>query len=403
MTAARVSLHNGAMRWIAATLLLTGCSSLAADKSHVCPPVGVFSEPYLCPELSECADPPVYCGKQSPDVTACDQRNAHDACTTSDGKDGACIADSGNLVCTTCTNDIAWCQCTTTSDWCKAGHWAVMTSPVSTTVISIWASDIANAYAGTDHGELIWYDGVRWQAAPGYPTLAGEVHVSGIWGTGPDDVFVVTSEPRISHYDGAMWKDMSLPSGTPPLTAIAGTGPGNVVAVGGGGGILTLSAGTWSLTTVMVSTVYPPLNATWGATFAVGISGTVAQQTTGWSASRPLGTATLYGIWGSGSNDVYAIGTDGSTGMIGHYTTSWSGIMPFVGTSVLRGIWGTGADDIYTVGDSAAIWHFAASMWTQQDSPQSTNGQNLWAVGGSGPTNVFVGGDVGAIWHYRGP
>jgi hypothetical protein len=67
----------------------------------------------------------------------------------------------------------------------------------------------------------------------------------------------------------------------------------------------------------------------------------------------------LYGAWGSGANDVYAVGFgyDGSGFMplMYHYDgSSWSSITPALPSGwmsgFLSGAWGSGANDVYAVG-----------------------------------------------------
>ena len=399
------------MRWIAATLLVAGCDSLAADKSHSCPATGAFSDSYLCPADLECAPEPIYCGPPDPNVTACDNHVEHQACVTVDGAEGSCLQANTTLNCTPCSTDLSWCQCTPTSNWCTYGGWNAMTSVASSKLISVWASSPQDAYAGGQDGKLFHYDGMKWAPASGFPTLASTSKVNGIWGTGPNDVFVVTSEPRITHFNGATWTDMTLPGGaTAALTSISGTNASDVVAVGDMGEILSYNGSAWSLTNVTVMSAAPLLNSVWGSEFAVGGFGVVAQKTGSWSASQQFGAASLYGVWGSSNSDVYAVGLDGtnSFGLIAHYTASWSSGSALVTTdnlqtSALRGIWGTSANDIYVVGQSATIAHFNGSGWVRATPPGSGTSVSLFAVGGSGASDVYAVGQGGAIWHYSGP
>ena len=71
----------------------------------------------------------------------------------------------------------------------------------------------------------------EWREA--FPT-SGEGFLSGVWGSGPDDVFVVGGQPEqsvIFHYDGTTWETMNTPD-TPILIWAFGFGPDDVYAVG---------------------------------------------------------------------------------------------------------------------------------------------------------------------------
>ena len=59
-----------------------------------------------------------------------------------------------------------------------------------------------------------------------------------------------------------------------------------------------------------------------------------------------------YGVWGSSSTNVYAVG---HSGRIFHYDgTSWSRMVS--GTSeTLNGVWGNSGTDVYAVGSAGAF------------------------------------------------
>ncbi|MEZ4387568.1 MAG: hypothetical protein R3D98_08325 [Candidatus Krumholzibacteriia bacterium] len=67
----------------------------------------------------------------------------------------------------------------------------------------------------------------------------------GVWGSGPDDVFVVGQPGLIYHWDGAAWSREE--SGTTvALTDVWGDGSGTVYATGHDGVILRRQGGSWS-------------------------------------------------------------------------------------------------------------------------------------------------------------
>jgi hypothetical protein len=71
-----------------------------------------------------------------------------------------------------------------------------------------------------------------------------------------------------------------------------------------------------------------------------------------WTSVPSGTTANLAGIWGSGPNDVWAVG---GSGTILHWNGSaWSSVSSCI-TNNLNGVWGSGANDAWAVGYSGTI------------------------------------------------
>ncbi len=84
-----------------------------------------------------------------------------------------------------------------------------------------------------------------WQSA--FDT-SGAGSLSGVWGSGPDDVFVVggTDEGgEVWHFDGDAWAPMDLPAGTNLLAWVHGRGPDDVWSVGIGGSAVHFDGSAW--------------------------------------------------------------------------------------------------------------------------------------------------------------
>jgi hypothetical protein len=112
----------------------------------------------------------------------------------------------------------------------------------------------------------------------------------------------------------------------------------------------------------------------------------------GWRLVTP---GFFWGIWGSGPNDVWAIG--GSTY---HYDgTAWTEADKHPGAR----IWGSGPNDVWSVGDSGyccnkrPIYHFDGTAWSPAYDPMA----ELDAIWGSGPNDVWATG-VSTILHFDG-
>ncbi|MBI3032103.1 thioredoxin domain-containing protein [Candidatus Woesearchaeota archaeon] len=119
----------------------------------------------------------------------------------------------------------------------------------------------------------------------------------------------------------------------------------------------------------------------------------------GWEKIESGTTKHLVGIWGSSSNDVFAVGYDGT---ILHYNgVSWTEMES--GTKVqkvhLSGIWGSSSNDVFAVGWDGTILHYDGNTWTEMESGTPYTLFNIW---GSSSNDVFAVGWDGTILHYDG-
>jgi hypothetical protein len=64
----------------------------------------------------------------------------------------------------------------------------------------------------------------------------------------------------------------------------------------------------------------------------------------------------------------------------------------------LNDIWGTASQDIFAVGDDGTIRHCDGATWSSMFSPTNSALQAVW---GSGPGSLYAVGSSGAILHYR--
>lgn len=173
---------------------------------------------------------------------------------------------------------------------------------------------------------------------------------------------------------------------------------GGDLGSGGAGVFLRYDGSVWHRTstssTITLWWVHAlsPTNA-----WAVGENGTIVH----WDGialleEQKLTDRTLYGIWGTSNDDLWAVGgKPGSDGILLHKTAvGWTvepSPVPFV--SFFK-IWGAAANDIFVCGEGGTIVHYDGTTWAPQPSgqPQSTtlftvagrNGSEVYAVGGLG-------------------
>jgi hypothetical protein len=183
--------------------------------------------------------------------------------------------------------------------------------------------------------------------------------VGGVWGSGAGDVFAVSTDGEIFHFDGHGWHDMHAGNST-TLWAVWGTGPADVFAAGEHDTILHYDGTSWSQ-----------------------VAYTGSDSTFNW-------------LWGSGPHDVYAAGGDGS---LAHYDGATWTKLPTGATGFLYGVWGSGPNDVFVVGEGSVVLHFDGQGWSSLDTGASFD---FWGVWGSGPHDVYLFADTNGVLRYDG-
>ena len=138
--------------------------------------------------------------------------------------------------------------------------------------------------------------------------------------------------------------------------------------------------------------------------FAVGIEGKILRGTIlpndpekiKWDIMPSNTDENLNGIWGFDSNDIYAVGNEGT---ILHWDgTEWSPKKCSTSGN-LNGIWGSSPENIFAVGDGGTILQCKDGEWFEME---STASENLNAVWGRSKNDVYAVGNRGRILHYDG-
>jgi hypothetical protein len=194
--------------------------------------------------------------------------------------------------------------------------------------------------------------------------------VSRVWAAGPDDVFAIDeSGHSVVHWDGARWSLMSTGVEEPArLLALWGSRPDDLYVAGQSKGVGVIRRWNGKLW----SSFGPDLTVPDGV-FSPGGS-------------------YVADVWGTGPDDLFAVG-----GFIGPFAmrwngTSWSkswfpGLDPF---PAFGRIWGSGSDDVYAVGGRGTI-HWDGKDWAELSAPSTWK---LLDVAGSGPGDVLATGLV---------
>jgi hypothetical protein len=248
--------------------------------------------------------------------------------------------------------------------------WSVFPVPGGGEISAGWSFSRDDAWASGEHGLLRW-NGTAWVAAPSIPgkratpapgggsvwaegndiPTPGE-QTTGIWGSGPDDVWAVGN--AVHHWDGKTWTDRT-----------ASVCPG----------VAPESSG---------------FNKVWGSAADdvwLGFDGAKGPAAahwdgTSWSSSVLLPEAPR-SLWSSGRDDVWSLGIDSLSRFDG---VGWSDFPKRIGHT--RTVWGSRKDSVWIFGADASplgwIEHWDGSSWSSQGA------MTLWAAASLGPDQPLV-------------
>ena len=261
-----------------------------------------------------------------------------------------------------------------------------------------------SADTAADTGDTATPSGPAWNTAFDTEGLGA---LSGVWGSAPDDVFVVGGTPEradILHYDGSDWTPMEAPD-VPLLVWVYGFGPDDVYAVGVGGGFVHWDGQSWS---ELESGTDEDLWGIWGRSgdelVIVGgdidegepvllhWDGSEATPYTLDEKQNPRGALSLFKVWGTGDT-VFALGQRG-------LVLQWDG-QDWAAVSAgaeadddFVSLWGTGEDQIVAVGgrSNARVATWDGASWTTE-APRGVPGLN--AVTLTSADEAIVGGISG--------
>lgn len=279
--------------------------------------------------------------------------------------------------------------------------WRQVATPVGYDINSIscsqtndcWAVVSSDMYGGSGKTVLHW-DGVKW-------TQRGDIPATGsfysVLALSANEVWLAGAPTY--RFDGTSWTNTTMAL-SPSLIKKIGVAAGNA-RVGGGiyGQILRWNGSKWSPIT---SGRGDHMAAAWagpaGEVWVGGRSKLLARYGNGrleW-ATPPDGHGGYYGVWGSGSRDVWAVG---DSGKIAHYDgTAWSDV-PSGTIYTLRAVAGTGPADIWAVGDSGTLLHYDGTRFSSVVPGVSGNLRSLWV---GGPTEAWLGSDTGGLSRWDG-
>ncbi|MBN1774677.1 MAG: hypothetical protein JXB32_25675 [Deltaproteobacteria bacterium] len=227
----------------------------------------------------------------------------------------------------------------------------------------------ANTLAGDAGTGLLRADAGRWRLADWRMGFG----VTDLWAAAPDDLYAVSAEESVRHFDGSSWSALPVGFVNIALEGVWGAAPGQVIAVGG------------------YSTVGGPV------AFEGGLGG--------WSpvSIEPLpGDGDLLAVHGVSVDDEMAVGT-GGLAVRRRVGARILDVLDTGTTETLRDVWMASATEAFAVGDNGTILRWDGTAWTSMTAPGDPwAGVPLAAVWGSSATNVFVVGRDGLLLRYDG-
>ncbi len=323
--------------------------------------------------------------------------------------------------------------------------WSKHTSGTAVQLEGVWGSNATDIYVVGEKGTVLRYYGGSWMketVKSSTSTTGSDLHA--VWGSSANNVFVVGDNGSVFRNDGAMWDDMTKLTGTAKdLLGVWGTGANNVFVVGAEGKTMRWDGGTaWKgvasnattdLNDVRVSSTISAL--------AVGAVGTVLRyskpgSTGKWTPETNMFPNTIYGMWGTGVSDIYAVAAKGAvlhnngggwaakqqlsgyplsavwgTSSTSVYATSWLGqvyrsalptwVVDTGGGKQLFGLWGSGPSDIYAVGAEGLVLRYNQKKWGVLF-PANATDKKQHGVWGSSASNIYIVGEKGFVRHFTG-
>lgn len=242
----------------------------------------------------------------------------------------------------------------------------------------------------------VWWGcgGDDWSSVSGTPS---SLSFTDVWAFSDDQVWVVDGGPDVHVYDGSGWNTMDTPAlGLTCIFALSAT----EVYLCAGSDVLHYDGATFSVNNLSTPTGVDDSSDIWASSSAdvwvVGYDGRAAHYDgSSWSGHN-IGSQFNSSVWGSGPEDVYAMGT---FDLVHYDGTSWSEI-ELDGSGAGDGqVWGTGPTDVWVLTDSYDLHHYDGSAWSIIETDFVGD---LAAVWGPAPDDLWAVGSAGEIAHYNG-
>ncbi len=308
--------------------------------------------------------------------------------------------------------------------------------PVSRLVAlnAIWGSGPNDVWAVGTRGTVLHGDGSKFTPVSVDAGTATDIYVA-VWGTSSTDVWILgpsfplhasghgsAFEPR----QGSSWDGSKTATGRLWAGTSAGpTAPDTVWLAGESSTRFGTASSFWALgsdandapvwlpdSCTGAKPCLPAVRALWAAdastAWAVGHDGrafvweTSSEADAGtprWIAQNSNTRDDLEAVWGSGPDDVWAVGRRGTIRHTARGSSVWT-VITSPTTNDLHAVWGSGPNDVWAAGDIGTILHYDGTSWSLATLalPNGDTPTNLFGIWGSSQEDVWIVGE-GLILH----
>ncbi len=248
--------------------------------------------------------------------------------------------------------------------------WVHSTESHFTRISGRAADDI---FALTRDNVIFHFDGTSWRNTVHFPDITCHAEDYPLWAT-EDGVLFVGCGETVYRYDGSEWIDMPLSPGV-VVAGLWGITSDDVIAVGADGKghraasvIFHYNGNEWSSVPHDVTKPLTAVHGTpWGHIFAAGEEGAfVHYDGRNWVTLSAPTRRDFKALWAAGQNLVVAVG---DAGTIVHYDGEAFEVMSTGTIWDIRAVWGNGPDDIYAGGEFYTMLHYDGTSWSPMEDP----------------------------------
>jgi len=231
--------------------------------------------------------------------------------------------------------------------------WRTQISSVQHNLHAIWGNE-TGIYIVGDNGLILKREYQTWERIG---TDLADQDLLDIWGITEQDLIVVGKKGTILKNSSGVWIKMASRT-LSTLNSVWGDAT-PAYACGSGGKIMRFMDNQWS---PLASQTFNTLNAMWGQLdndllFAVGDSGIILKKQSGaWYETIEDTFVNLHAVWGFSDGKVFAGGYHGTILFHDIARPEWNS-MNTTTTDTIKDIWGTSSQDVYAVGENGLILH----------------------------------------------
>lgn len=275
--------------------------------------------------------------------------------------------------------------------------WRSIESPTSALLLDVWVESPTSAFAVGTGGTVLRWDGGDWTRM----NTPAAVNLFALLGRSSRELYAAGNNGAFWRFDGAQWTALGIGSGQ-NLRALASSSVvgGGVRAAGWFNAIYRVPIGGRPIVErldALLLSAWTDGSGPEAATYVVGLGSAVGvRRGDSLQWLDVPGANDLYGISGSGPNDIVAVGDTGA--IIRFDGTRWQ-IAAERTPRVYRGVWTTGPNEHVIVGEAGTILRSNGTGWISEAS--GTN-RFLRAVWGRSASALFAVGDSGLVLRYDG-